>query len=72
MTTSYIQLLSAVRYLYQMPYRQLEGFTKPYTLRTSPTKRRLLRIRILSLPVDPYRGLKETSDPVSIAVDSTG
>ena len=28
MAASYIQLLAAVRYLYQMPYRQLEGFTR--------------------------------------------
>jgi hypothetical protein len=28
---SYIQLLVAVRYLYSMPYRQLEGFTRPST-----------------------------------------
>jgi len=75
LANSYVELLAAVRYLYQMPYRQLEGFTR--------TLHRLvpdlpqgdysgLMIRILSLPVDPYRGLKETSDPVSIAVDSTG
>jgi len=31
-----------------------------------------LRICILSLPVDPYRGLKGTGEPVAIAVDSTG
>ena len=75
MAASYIQLLSAVRYLYQMPYQQLEGFTltlhKPVpALPTGDYSG--LRIRILSLPVDPYRGLKETNEPVSIAVDSTG
>jgi len=75
MAASYIQLLSAVRYLYQMPYRQLEGFT--HTLHklvpALPTGDYSgLRIRILSLPVDPYRSLRETNEPVSIAVDSTG
>ena len=72
---SYIQLLSAVRYLYGMPYRQLEGFTRSlHTLVPAlPTGDYSgPRIRILSLPVDPYRGLKETGEPVSIAVDSTG
>ena len=74
MAASYIQLLAAVRYLYQMPYRQLEGFTR--TLHTLvpalPTGDYSgLRIRILSLLVDPYRGLKETSDPVSIIFLST-
>ena len=29
-------------------------------------------IRILSLPVDPYWSLRETNEPVIIAVDSTG
>jgi hypothetical protein len=28
MAASYIQVLAAVRYLYQMPYRQLEDFTR--------------------------------------------
>jgi hypothetical protein len=75
MAASYIQLLSAVRYLYQMPYRQLEGFTRSlHTLVPAlPTGDYSgLRIRILSQPIDPYRGLRETSEPVSIAVDSTG
>jgi len=75
MAASYIQLLAAVRYLYQMPYRQLEGFTR--TLHTLvpalPTGDYSgLRIRILSQPVDPYRGLRGSTEPVSIAVDSTG
>ena len=72
---SHIQVLAAVRYLYQMPYRQLEGFTRALhrLVPSLPTGDYSgLRIRILSLPVDPYMGLKETSDPVSIAVDSTG
>jgi hypothetical protein len=75
MAASYIQLIAAVRYLYGMPYRQLEGFTRTLhrLVPSLPTGDYSgLRRRILSLPVDPYRGLKETSDPVSIAVDSTG
>jgi hypothetical protein len=75
MTTSYIQFLSAVRYLYQMPYRQLEGFTRTLhkLVPSLPTGDYSgLRIRILSLPVDPYLSLRETTEPVSIAVDSTG
>jgi len=75
MTASYIQILAAVRYLYQMPYRQLEGFTRTLhkLVPALPTGDYSgLRRRILSLPVDPYRNLKETSEPISIAVDSTG
>jgi hypothetical protein len=75
MAASYIQVLAAVRYLYQMHYRQLEGFTRTLhrLVPSLPTGDYSgLRIRILSLPVDPYRGLKETNEPVIIAVDSTG
>jgi hypothetical protein len=28
LANSYVELLAAIRYLYQMPYRQLEGFTR--------------------------------------------
>jgi hypothetical protein len=72
---SYIQLLSAVRYLYQMPYRQLEGYTRilhKLVPELPPTDYSGIRKRIQRLPTDPYNGLRETSDPVSIAVDSTG
>jgi len=31
-----------------------------------------LRKRILSLDLSPYRGLRESTEPVTIAVDSTG
>jgi hypothetical protein len=75
MAASYIQLLSAVRYLYGMPYRQLEGFTRTLhkLVPALPTGDYSgLRRRILSLPVDPYQSLRETNEPVSIAVDSTG
>jgi hypothetical protein len=71
-----IQLLAAVRYLYSMPYRQLEGFTRVLhrLVPTTPTRADYsgIRKRILRLPVDPYRDLKETNEPVTIAVDSTG
>jgi len=75
LANTYVELLSAVRYLYQMPYRQLEGFTR--TLHTlvpalPPGDYSGLRKRILRLSVDPYHDLKETNEPVSIAVDSTG
>jgi hypothetical protein len=75
LSNSYIQLLAAVRYIYSMPYRQLEGYTN--------TLHRLvpelpsgdysgLRKRILKMSVDPYKGLSGSSEPVTIALDSTG
>ena len=75
LANTYVELLSAVRYLYQMPYRQLEGFTRTLHILVPalpPGDYSGLRKRILRLDVDPYRSLKETNEPVSIAVDSTG
>ena len=75
LANTYVELLSAIRYLYQMPYRQLEGFTRSlHTLVPAlpPGDYSGLRKRILRLSVDPYRSLGETREPVSIAVDSTG
>ena len=75
LSNNYIQLLTAIRYLYGLPYRQLEGFTRALH-RLVPDLPQGdysgLRKRILSQPVDPYRHLAETSEPVTIAVDSTG
>jgi hypothetical protein len=70
-----IKLLTAVRYLYGMPYRQLEGFTNALhrLVPDMPTGDYSgLRKRILGQPVDPYKDLKDTTEPVTIAVDSTG
>jgi hypothetical protein len=44
---SYIQLLATARYLYQMPYRQLEGFT------------RSLHRLVPQLPSGDYSGLRK-------------
>ena len=75
LANSYIQLLAAIRYLYSLPYRQLEGYTR-ILHRLVPDHPQGdysgLRKRILRLPVDPYRDLRETNEPVTIAVDSTG
>ena len=46
LANTYIQLLAAVRYLYQMPYRQLEGFT------------RTLHGLVPALPQGDYSGLR--------------
>jgi hypothetical protein len=75
-SNTYIQLLAAIRYLYSMPYRQLEDFTRALHRLVPSTPPRAdysgIRKRILHLSVDPYRDLKETNEPVTIAVDSTG
>jgi len=72
---SHIEFLAAVRYLYQMPYRQLEGFTRSLNRLVPalpPADYSGIRKRILSLPVDPYRSLRDSAEAVTIAVDSTG
>lgn len=72
---SYVQLLAAVRYLYQMPYRQLEGYTRAlHSLVPELPQADYsgIRKRIQRLPVDPYRHLSESTEPVTIALDSTG
>jgi hypothetical protein len=75
LTPTYIHFLTAVRYLYQMPYRQLEGFTRSLH-RLVPQipsgDYSGLRKRSLALNPDPYRHLKEKDEPITIAVDSTG
>ena len=72
---NYVQLLAVVRYLFQMPYRQLEGFTRglhglvPELPQADYSG---IRRRILGLDVDPYGSLRESSEPVAIALDSSG
>ncbi len=58
-----------------MPYRQLEGFTRALhklVLQLPPGDYSGLRKRSLTLNPDPYQALKETDEPITIAVDSTG
>jgi len=75
LTPTYIHFLTAVRYLFQMPYRQLEGFTRSLhrlVPQIPPGDYSGLRKRSLGLNPDPYKPLKETDEPITIAVDSTG
>ena len=75
LTPSYIQLLTAIRYLYRMPYRQLQGFTRSLhnlVPKLPSADYSGLRKRILALTPDPYQSLNEKQEPISIAVDSTG
>jgi hypothetical protein len=72
---SIIQLLAIVRYLFQMPYRQLEGYTRALhrlVPQLPPADYSGIRKRILRLNVDPYMHLSRSSDPITIALDSTG
>ena len=75
LTPTYIQFLTAFRILYGVPYRQLEGFTRSLhklVPQLPPGDYSGLRKRSLALDPNPYRHLKETDEPITIAVDSTG
>ena len=75
LTPTYIQFLTAFRILYGVPYRQLEGFTRSLHKlipQLPPGDYSGLRKRSLGMNPDPYAALKETEEPVAIAVDSTG
>jgi len=71
----YMEFLLVVRYLFVMPYRQLEGFTRSLN-RLVPKLPSAdysgLRKRILRLDLSPYEDLKGSDEPIAIAVDSTG
>jgi hypothetical protein len=64
----YVMFLAVVRYLFNMPYRQLEGFTRALHRlipRLPPVDYSWVRRRILRL----YMSLSGYGGPVSIAVD---
>jgi hypothetical protein len=68
-----IVFLAVVRYLFSMPYRQIEGFTRSLH-RLVP---RLPTVdyswaRRLRLDLSPYKSLSICDGPAAIAVDSSG
>jgi hypothetical protein len=71
----YVVFLAVVRYLFSMPYRQLEGFTRALHRlipRLPPVDYSWVRRRILRIDLRPYMSLSSYDGPVSIAVDSSG
>lgn len=75
LTERYMEFLSVVRYLFLMPYRQLEGFTRALgrlVPKLPSADYSGLRRRILRLDLSPYENLKGSDEPIAIAVDSTG
>ena len=74
LTNSYIRFLAVVRYLYGMPYRQLEGFTRALgNIVDVPSGDYTgMRRRVLSIDMSPFEGLQQSEGPLAIAIDSTG
>jgi hypothetical protein len=70
-----IVFLAVVRYLFSMPYRQLEGFTRALH-RLIPRLPLIdyswVRRRMLMFDLSPYESLSGYNGPVAIAVDSSG
>jgi hypothetical protein len=74
-TYGYIVFLAVVRYLFSMPYRQIEGFTRALHRlipRLPPVDYSWIRRRILRLDLNPYKSLRGCDGPVVMAVDSGG
>jgi hypothetical protein len=74
-TYMYVVFLAVVGYLFSMPYRQLEGFTRALhrlITRLPPVDYSWVRRRILRLDLRPYMSLRSYDGPVSMAVDSSG
>jgi hypothetical protein len=75
LTERYIEFLMIVRYLFSMPYRQVEGFTRALSRliqRLPSADYSWARRRILRLDLNPYKSLRGCDGPVVIAVDSSG
>jgi hypothetical protein len=74
-TNRYIEFLMVVRYLFSMPYRQIEGFTRALN-RLIPKLPSIdyswVRRRILRLDLSLYKSLSSYNGPIVIAVDSSG
>ncbi|MEM1545657.1 MAG: transposase [Candidatus Methanomethylicia archaeon] len=74
LTVRYVEFLMVVRYLFSMPYRQLEGFTRALN-RLIPKLPSVdyswVRRRILMLNPSLYDSLRVSNEPVTIAVDSS-
>jgi hypothetical protein len=74
-TYGYIVFLAVVRYLFSMPYRQIEGFTRALhklVPRLPPVDYSWIRRRILMLDLSPYESLSRYDGLIVIAVDSSG
>jgi hypothetical protein len=75
LTNSHIRFLGVVRYLFSLPYRQLEGFAialNRLVPKLPPGDYSGLRRRILDLDLPLYEDLRDSKEPIVVAIDSTG
>jgi hypothetical protein len=74
-TDGYVVFIAVVRYLFSMPYRRIEGFTRALSRlvpRLPTVDYSWARRCILRLDLSPYESLSRCDGPVAIAVDSSG
>ena len=74
-TVRYVEFFTVVRYLFSMPYRQLEGFTRALSRlihKLPSVDYSWVRRRILRLNPSLRGSLRGSSSPITIAVDSSG
>jgi DDE family transposase len=73
-----MQTLAVIRYLLKYPYRQLQGFLEDYinykkiNLPIPDFTTLSRRMSKLSLEIRDHRSKSNTTDPIEIAIDSTG
>jgi len=75
LTNGYIKFLAIIRYLFSMPYRQIEGFTRALNkliTKLPSIDYSWIRRRIIKLDLSPYKYLKKYNGPIVIAIDSSG
>jgi len=75
LTNSYVRFVGVVRHLFSMGFRQLEGFTTALhklVPRLPSIDYSWIRRRVLTLDLSPYQLLKESKEPVVIAIDASG
>jgi hypothetical protein len=74
LTDGYVKFIGIVRCLFSMPYRQIEGFRALNRLipKLPPIDYSWVRRCILGLDLNPYNSLRDSSEPITIAVDSSG
>ncbi len=77
LTNDYAIFLALIRYMLDMPYRQLEGFTRALNRLIpvlKPVDYSWIREKILSMKIDyrQYIGSSNSNEPFIIALDSTG
>jgi hypothetical protein len=75
LTDGYVEFLMVVRYLFSMPYRQVEGFTRALNRlipKLPSADYSWVRRRILMLNLPLYESLSGYDGPIIIAVDSSG